>query len=179
MNQETESNKTSWRLMLGTWMFFVPFVMFFGTPIVIPFLGLSAGTSAAVIGGMLVAAEVIWFASIPLLGKDGFLAMKSKAFGYLKLQAGPISQSRHKFGVSLFWIGLGGQLVLHSILLVAIIMVGANPEELILGLNFEQQVNSYTTVLIICIVSLVVGVYSLGADFAERFKNVFQYQVVA
>ena len=82
----TDAPKSGWRVTLGTWMFTIPFVMFFGTPVVIPLLGLSAGQAVAAIGGILVAAEVIWFASIPLLGKQGFIAMKKKAFGFLKLR---------------------------------------------------------------------------------------------
>jgi hypothetical protein len=105
----TETPKTSWRVTLGTWMFTIPFVMFFGALVVIPLLGLSVAQAAAAIGGVVVAAEVIWFASIPLLGKQGFLAMKKKAFGFLKLKADPISESRHKLGVNCFWIGLSGQ----------------------------------------------------------------------
>ena len=85
--------KGGWRVKLGTWMFTVPFVMIFGAPVVSPLLGLSTAQAAAVIGGIIVAGEVIWFASIPLLGLQGFKAMKKRAFGFLKLQTKPISRA--------------------------------------------------------------------------------------
>ena len=69
---EENVSKKSWRIRIGTWMFYVPFGMFFGAPVIIPLLGFSATESAAAIGAIIVAAEVIWFASIPLLGKKGF-----------------------------------------------------------------------------------------------------------
>ena len=125
---ERAGGKPSWRIRVGTWMFAVPFVMFVGAPVVVPFLGLSAGDAAAVIGGVIVAAEVIWFASIPLLGKEGFAEMKKKSFSFLKLPSGPVSQPRHKLGVRLFWLGLGGQLGLHAVLAAAIVIVGGHPE---------------------------------------------------
>ena len=156
-------------------MFAIPFVMFFGAPVVIPLLGLSAGQAAAAIGAIIVAAEVIWFASIPLLGLQGFLAMKKKAFGFLKLQTRPISRPRHQMGVTLFWIGLGGQLSLNAIMIIAYAIVGAHPERVILGMTFEQQLAAYLTVLILCVICFIAGIYALGANFAGRFKHAFDW----
>lgn len=172
---ERAGGKPSWRIRVGTWMFAVPFVMFVGAPVVVPFLGLSAGDAAAVIGGVIVAAEVIWFASIPLLGKEGFAEMKKKSFSFLKLPSGPVSQPRHKLGVRLFWLGLGGQLGLHAVLAAAIVIVGGHPEKLILGMDLDQQIVVYLVVLMLCTVCLVAGVYALGAGFAERFRHVFDW----
>ena len=171
--ETTETPKKSWRITLGTWMFTIPFVMFFGAPVVIPLLGLSVAQAAAAIGGIIVAAEVIWFASIPLLGLQGFLAMKKKAFGFLKLKTDPISESRHKLGVKLFWVGLTGQLLLHAVMIVGYAIVGAHPERIIFGMNFEQQLGVYFSLLILFVICLVVGVYALGAGFADRFKHAF------
>ncbi len=174
--ETTDAPKSGWQVQLGTWMFTIPFVMFFGAPVVIPLLGLSTGQAAAAIGGILVAAEVIWFASIPLLGKQGFIAMKKKAFGFLKLRTGPIGESRHKLGVLLFCIGLGGQLLLHAIMIIAYAIVGAHPERIILGMDFEQQLSVYFSLLVLFVVCLVAEVYALGADFADRLKCVLEYQ---
>lgn len=156
-------------------MFTIPFVMFFGAPIVIPFLGLSAAQAAAAIGAIIVTAEVIWFASIPLLGLQGFLAMKKKAFGFLKLQTGPISQPRHKLGVTLFWIGLCGQLSLHAIMIIAYAIVGAHPERIILGMTFEQQLTVYFSFLLVFVICFIAGIYALGGQFADRFKHAFEW----
>jgi hypothetical protein len=80
-------------------MFYAPFVLFFGAPVIIPVIGFSASQAAAIIGWIIVDAEVIWFASIPLLGKKAFKQMKFQAFSLLKSKAGPTSKSRHQVGV--------------------------------------------------------------------------------
>lgn len=169
-----ESPAPNWRTRIGTWMFSIPFVMFFGAPVVVPFLGLSASEATGLIGGIVVAAELIWFASIPLLGKDGFWAMKKKAFSFLKLPTGPVSPTRFRLGSVLLLSGLGVQLGLHAVFVAAYAVVGAHPEKIILGLNFEQQLIVYFALLILGILAMVVGVYALGADFAERLKRVFE-----
>ena len=46
---EGEPNTSSLRITLGTLMFYAPFLMFFGAPIVIPFLGLSATETAGIL----------------------------------------------------------------------------------------------------------------------------------
>ena len=171
--EETTVSQGGWRIKLGTAMFTIPFVMFIGAPIVVPLLGLSGTQTAAVIGGVIVAAEVIWFASIPLLGKEGFFAMKKKAFSFLKLKESPISESRHKLGAWLFCLGLGGQLLLHAVMIVAYAIVGAHPERILLGMDFNQQLALYFSALVMCVVSLIAGVYALGADFAGRCREVF------
>lgn len=167
----------SWRMVLGTWMFVIPFVMFLGAPLAIPILGLSASQGAATVGGIIVVAEVIWFASIPLLGKQGFLDMKTKAFAMLKLQTGPVSKSRHQAGSWLFCIGLGGQLLLHALMIVAYALLGDDADTLILGLNFSQQLAVYFTSLILLVIALVIGIYLLGADFAERCRTLLSQHV--
>ncbi len=168
------TEKPSWRIRIGSWMFGIPFVMFFGAPIVVPFLGLSAGEAAAMIGGIVVAAELIWFASIPLLGLKGFKAMKKKAFGFLRLPEGPASAASHKWGVRLFCFGLGAQLALHVVLVIAYIIVGAHPERIILGLDFEQQTVVYFSILIAAIICHVLGVYLLGETFIAKLKVAFR-----
>lgn len=156
-------------------MFVVPFFMIFGGPFVIPFLGYSASETAALLGGFIVLGEIIWFASIPLLGKEGFKAMKSKAFSFLKLKTGPISRERHSWGLRLFWLGLVIQMGLHILFVIAYLIVGAHPERAIFGLTFEEQLVCYFSILIFGIVCLIVGVYMLGADFAERLKHAFDW----
>ena len=171
--EEATVSQGGWRIKLGTAMFTIPFVMFLGAPIVVPLLGLTGTQAAAVIGGVIVAAEVIWFASIPLLGKEGFFAMKKKAFSFLKLKEGPITESRHSLGVWLFCLGLGGQLLLHAVMIVAYSIVGAHPERVLLGMDFNQQMAVYFSLLVLCVLSLIAGVYALGADFAGRLRGMF------
>ena len=51
-NEKLRKEHPGWRVTLGTWMFALPFVMFFGAPVVIPLLGLSGTQTAAAIGGV-------------------------------------------------------------------------------------------------------------------------------
>jgi hypothetical protein len=118
-NLKSTSMKKNWRLILGTWMFYVPFVMFFGAPVMIPLIGLSATQATALVGGIFVAAEVIWFASIPLLGMEGFKQMKSQAFSLLKPNTGPISRIRHQAGTWMFTVGILSQVGLGVTVMMA------------------------------------------------------------
>lgn len=76
---------TGWRYRLGLALFMLPIPLFFLIPVIVPLLGYSAARAAAIIAAALVVSEVIWFASIPLLGKAGFKALKVKYFGWLRL----------------------------------------------------------------------------------------------
>ena len=164
----------SWRIKIGTWMFYVPFAMIFGAPVIIPLLGFSATEAAALIGGILIAGEVIWFASIPLLGKAGFKEMKNKAFSILRLRSEPISRSRHRFGV---WL-LVASISVEALLII--FMVGAHlklgPESgsaMIFGLGFQDQAMVFVTLEILTAIAIVASVYLLGAGFAERLEKAF------
>jgi hypothetical protein len=172
-----KSSKKTWRIQIGTWMFYVPFLMILGAPVIIPLLGFSATKAAAIVGGILIAGEVIWFASIPLLGKEGFKQMKSEAFSLLKPKSGPISQSRHKFGVWMFTVGALGQILLAMGVMVAYFMVGAgDPDIPVMGLSFEQQAIAYVVIQFAAIGCIMVSVYVLGADFWERLNGAFEWQ---
>jgi hypothetical protein len=178
-NQQLAGQPTinNWRIKIGTWMFYVPFVMFFGAPVIIPLIGFSASQAAAIVGGIIVAAEIIWFASIPLLGKQGFKKMKSEAFSLLKPKSGPISQSRHQFGVWMFTVGALGQILLAMGVMVAYFMVGVgDPDIPVMGLSFEQQAIAYVVIQFAAIGCIVVSVFVLGADFWERLNRVFEWQ---
>ena len=172
-----QQNKT-WRYRLGLTLFFGAFPIFFATPVVIPMLGLSAGESAALIGGILLAVEVLWFASIPLLGKEGFKAVKQRTFGWLKLSSSPVSQGRHRFGVTLLFASILLDVLLN------LIMVGSDflgpgtdvPTKQLLGLSFSQQATVYVTIQMLTTVGIVTALFILGGDFWERLKAAFEWQ---
>lgn len=158
-------------------MFLVPFPIFFLTPIVVPFLGLSAAQAAAVIGSVLLGVELVWFASIPLLGKQGFLDLKKRAFSFLKLTEGPITRSRHRFGVTLLVVSLVVEVLMSAAMTFGYAMAKA-PEQAVapvLGLAFQDQALLYVFVEIATTAGLVVSVFILGADFWERFKRLFEW----
>lgn len=173
------SMEKNWRLTLGTWMFYVPFVMFFGAPVFIPLLGFSASQAAAIIGGIIVTAEIIWFASIPLLGKEGFKQMKSEAFSLLKPKSGPIGNARHQVGVWMFAIGVLCQILIGMGVMVAYFLIGArDPNIPVMGLSFEHQAIAYVVIQISAIACVVISVYVLGADFWERMDKAFKWHGV-
>lgn len=170
------NGKSKWRIRLGTWMFYVPFLMFIGAPIIIPLMGLSAGHSAAIIGGVIVAAEIIWFASIPLLGKAGFKEMKNKAFSVLRLRSEPISRPRHRLGVGLLVISIAVEALLIIFMIGAHINLGAESASAsILGFDFEAQAAVFIGLEIVTAAGIIASVYLLGAGFAERLKLAFQW----
>lgn len=169
--------KKGWRYRIGMALFIIPFPLFFATPIVVPMMGLSATETTALIGGILLVIEVVWFASIPLLGKEGFDALKSKAFGWMKLTPGPISRGRHRFGIALLIVSvLGSVLLSGGFLLGSFAMSDSDdPTGPILGMTFQQQASLYTWVEIASIVGMIVSVLILGGEFWERLKNVFDW----
>ena len=173
------NEKSNWRIRLGTWMFYVPFLMFVGAPIIIPLMGLSAGHSAAIIGGVVVAAEIIWFASIPLLGKAGFKEMKNKAFSVLRLRSEPISRSRHRLGVGLLVISIAVEAILIIFIIGAHINLGTESASAsILGFDFQAQATLFIGLELATAAGIIASVYLLGAGFAERLKLAFQWHGV-
>ena len=171
------SANTSWKYRLGLVLFFGAFPIFIAAPIVIPMLGLSTAKSAALIGGVLLAVEVLWFASIPLLGKDGFNAVKQRAFGWLKLPSGPISRARHRFGVTLLLGSILLDVLLNSAIVLADLFVdtGGDLTSAFLGMSFEQQTTVYIATQILTTIGVIVAVLILGGDFWERLKKAFEW----
>ena len=171
------STNTSWRYRLGLVLFVGAFPIFLAAPIVIPMLGISAGESATLIGGILLAVEVLWFASIPLLGKEGFEAVKRRAFGWIKLPSSPVAQRRHRFGVILLF----GSILLN--VLLNLIMVGVDvfvsgseqPNPVVFGLSYEQQATVHIATQILTTTGVIVALFILGADFWERLKKTFEW----
>ena len=171
------SNK-SWKYRLGLVLFFGAFPVFFATPVVIPMLGLSTGESATLIGGILLGVEVFWFASIPLLGKEGFEAVKKRTFGWLKLSSGPISRARHRLGVTLLLGSILLDVFLNSVIVLADVFVEPDGDltPVLLGLNYEQQTTVYIVIQILTTIGVMAGVFMLGGDFWERLKKAFEWQ---
>jgi len=174
---ESVTLEKGWRYRLGLLLFFGAFPIFFATPIVIPMLGLSTGESAALIGGILLAVEVLWFASIPLLGKQGFNTVKQKAFGWIKFSSAPVTHARHRFGVFL----LLGCILLDMLLNLAVVAAdlfvetAVDPNTLLLGMTFQQQATVYITSQILTTIGVLVAVFLLGDEFWERIRNAFTW----
>ena len=122
--------------------------------------------------------EVLWIASIPLLGKAGFKDVKEKTFGWLKLAARPMSRIRHCSGVVL----LVASLVL-DVLLQLVVMVqhfgaasAANQTPELLGLSFAVQSRLYIGLQVATATGVLVALILLGGGFWERLKRAFEWQ---
>jgi len=168
--------QSGWRYKLGLVMFIVPFVMFFGAPLAIPLLGLSAGQTAGLIGGIVIAAEVIWFASIPLLGVKGFKAVKAKAFGWLKLKQGPISERRHQIGVTMFFASLVLEAVAAGFIVYAFFSTSDDPAQFsVFGMGLNEAATMFVGAQIVLGIVFVASFFVLGGDFWERVRVAFTW----
>ena len=100
-NQSTEKLAEgftrTWRYKVGLFMIVGGHVILL-IGLVLPFLGMSAAISGAVILG----GEVTALASIVFLGKEGFKAIKAKMFGAVKASyTAQVGRTRHFIGIIL------------------------------------------------------------------------------
>ena len=75
-----------WRHRLGLILFFACFPLFYAVPFVVPFLGFPAARSVVIIAVTMAVIYGIWLLSIPLLGREGFKALRHKYFGWLDVR---------------------------------------------------------------------------------------------
>lgn len=174
---EVNSQTRSWRYTLGFWMFTIPFVLIVTVPVVVPFFVTSTTEAAAIIGGVILAGEIVWFASIPLLGKAGFKELKGKAFGLIALPKGPIGRARHTWGIRF----LGLALLLDGLVLIGLLIgyfyLGeARLDQPMIGASFETEARLFIGVIVASALSFVAGVYMVGAPFFERMQHAFEWQ---
>ena len=174
---DSGKSKKTWQYKLGLVLFFGAFPVFFATPVAVPVLGLSALDSAALIGGVLLAVEILWIISIVLLGKEGFNEVKHMAFGWLKLGTGPISRARHRLGVSMLAISVILDVVLNLVIVgIDLFAEGAaDPTTRFFGLDFKRQAAAYVGIQILTTLGVIAGIFLLGADFWERIKKAFEW----
>jgi hypothetical protein len=93
-----------WRLKLGTSMFVLSILLpVAGIPLVTT-LGLSGTITASVSGALLVGAEVLGVLAIAIMGKPGFLYIKSRVLVLLRRYGPPreVSRARYNSGLVMF-----------------------------------------------------------------------------
>lgn len=142
-----------------------------------PAFGLAKGRMIGVIAVILGAGEVISLSSIFFLGKQGFKELKSRLFAALKRPppGEVISPRRHRMGRSLFFahVALGfAALVFPIASHYGVSAEGTFPT--VLGLGRDEQLNWFLGLLIGSELLFWVGVYTLGADWWERFRDLFR-----
>jgi hypothetical protein len=161
-----------WRYNLGMAMFILPILSFVVAPIIIPLLSLSAADSAALIGGILVGGELIWLASIPLLGKEGFKRVKHQMFSKLRLTDKPISKTRHSWGLGFIFSALLFQGFLLIWIVFGFFYLGkGNLTESVGGVTFAEEASIIAYALIVSAVAFFVGVWLLGGRFVDRLNT--------
>jgi len=148
------------RVTLGTWMFFLPGIVFFAAPALIPTLGLSPAQTASLIAGIIILSEAMWFASIPVLGKDGFATLKQETIEFFSLKRGPISETRHTIGLFVFFTA--ALLQLTVILMLLCYYAGFIPFARI------TCVNTYIALPSSALIGFVASVYLLGRNFINK-----------
>ena len=103
-----EGSATGWRLKLGVAIFVASILLPVAGMPAVASLGLSAGVTASVSGGLLLSAEVLGIAAIAIMGKSGYAYIKNRVLGFLK-QYGPpnkVSRVRYRIGLMMFSVPL-------------------------------------------------------------------------
>lgn len=163
---------TSLRYRVGLTLFVIGNIMVVGSPL-LPVLGVDVG----IVGAIIVAGEIAATGSIFFLGKEGFKRLKAKLFRFLKPAEGPISRTRHRIGVGLLIFNFIALYAALTLILVAYsYTTRGTPFPIVLGMNFEQQGAIFLTLFFGGAGAFITAIYVLGADWWERFKNLFQYQ---
>ena len=161
----------------GTWRYKIGLTMIIGGHAILlagvlsPMLGLSAGIA----GAMILGGEVISLASIAFLGKEGFKAIKSKAFAFLKADfAAHVGRTRHCIGVALLCTNV---VMTYILMLYAWTGFAAttveNPLPAVWGVDYAQQASLVLWLFLIGEISFLIAIYTLGADWWGRFRDLF------
>lgn len=165
-----EAFKKSWRYKLGLLMIIGGHVIMFAS-MIMPAVGLLSGGMAA--AGVVVG-EVISLASIVFLGKQGFLAIKAKVVGAVKAEfARPIGRMRHTIGLILLLLNFGASCTL---LVFAWTSYDAAPGSVVWGIPIEEQATFYVTLFFTGEGAFPIAIVVLGADWWERFRDLFVWQ---
>ena len=97
---------TSWRLTLGVTIFLLSIIVpAAGIPVVMA-LDLSVTMMSSVSGALLIGGEVLGILAVAIMGKPGYLYIKSQVFGFMKRYSPPheVSRSRYNIGLVMFSI---------------------------------------------------------------------------
>ena len=160
----------TWRYKVGLFLIVVGHLILLAG-LLAPMVGAGAG----IVGAMVVGGEIIGLTSIVFLGKEGFLAIKSKVFAFLKSgYSGPVSQTRHRIGILLL---LANVVTTYLMMLYAWDAFAAStpqgPAPAVWGLDLEGQGSLVFWMFLAGELSFLAAIYVLGADWWEKFRNIF------
>ncbi len=165
----------TWRYKVGLFMIIVGNLGIL-IALVLPFLGFGAGT----VGALVLGGEVVSLASIVFLGKEGFKAIKSKVFAFVKAgYAAPVGRVRHSIGIVLLCANALTTLTMAAYAWSAFDRTTPeSPMPVIWGLDFAQQGSMVFWLFLIGEVSFLIAIYVLGADWWGRFRDVIVWKKV-
>jgi len=165
--------KQSWRYRVGLTLIIVGHLTL-GIAWLLPFLGIGLGPA----GFLMLSGEAMALLSIIFLGKEGFKAIKVKVFRAAKAGfTAPVGKVRHYIGI--FLVSFNGLTAWTLLVLVLFIASRATPEAPtpeVWGLNWSQQNDLALFLLISGEVTFLIGIYALGADWWERFRQLFLWK---
>ena len=177
---ENQSTEEPAKDFTGTWRYKVGLFMIIAgnlgilVALVLPLLGVGAG----IVGAMVLGGEIVSLASIAFLGKEGFKAIKAKAFAFVKAgYAASVGPVRHYIGIVLLCTNV---VTTYITVLYAWAAFKAttpeNPMPVIWGLEFAQQESLVIWLFLIGEISFLISIYVLGADWWGRFRRIFVWE---
>ena len=177
-NQSTEKPADdftrTWRYKVGLTMIITGNLGILVAIVVLPFLGAGAGA----VGALVLGGEIVSLASIAFLGKEGFKAIKSKAFAFIKAgYAKPVGRTRHYIVIVLL---CASTLTTYIMMLYAWDAFGGatpgNPMPTIWGLDFSQQGSLVLWLFLVGEICFLISIYVLGADWWGKFRRIFVWE---
>ena len=167
MNQDASTAAQpamGWRLKVGVAIFVISILLpVAGIPLVAT-LGLSGTRLASVSGILLVGAEVFGVLAVAVMGKPGYLYIKSRVFGLLRQYAPPKAVSRARYNTGLVMFGLPilfGWVTLYVSDLIP---------------NLEENMLVYA---VGGDMLLLASLFVLGGDFWDKVRSLFLHDAVA
>lgn len=169
-DKPAEDFTRSWRYKVGLGLIIIGHA-FLALGLMSPMLGVSAGIA----GGMVVGGELVGLASIAFLGKEGFKAIKAKAFAFLEADfRARAGRTRHRIGVVLLCTNV---MMTYIIMLFAWSGFAATtvkiPLPAVWGLDYDQQASMVLWLFLIGEISFLIAIWTLGADWWGRFRDLF------
>ena len=107
MNKSAGSAPTNgWRLKAGAAMFMLSILVPAAGVSLVALLGLSAASTAAVSGALLMGGEVLGIVAVAIMGKPGYLYIKARMLGFLKRYGPPreVGRLRYRIGLVMFCV---------------------------------------------------------------------------
>jgi hypothetical protein len=153
-----------WRFKVGVAIFVISILLpVAGIPLVAT-LGLSGTNMASVSGILLVGAEVLGVLAVAIMGKPGYLYIKSRVFGVLRPYAPPKVVSRARYNTGLVMFGL------------PILFGWVTPYVSALIPNLAENMLAYA---VGGDMLLLASLFVLGGDFWDKVRSLFVQDAVA